>query len=669
MSTTIFSKCSLYESKSIFENLLYKNASKCDINFFMAENNILIGNGVKLNDLSELLFMNGCITSIYIQMCELNLTEFVNLISKQNSLQRLYLLSLLGIHCFRELCGNLLNIIPWLKELLIHSTDSSCILTSDMLTVQRNYTSVLLITSDMLIGQNPTSRQLSFTLQLEPNIKVWKLPNCHVNVEAFYQLIGMLNAVHVIELDISGCNLGECELQEFKQYSKQVKCFADLMKLNISDIKITDQAAIDMANILSNATKLHNFILSNNKLLTTSASKLLNNFSMMVKFDNSFNPINNETARDIAVFLSQNSGLKELNISSCNLQTKGAVTVFKGMRNLSHLTKLNINNNNISDEVADDIAVVLFQNDSLEELDLSHSYIQATGAVNIFKKMNSILHLLKFNISHSSITVESADGLAKILSQNVGLKELDLSYNHLQTTGTSILCKGISGLTNLTKLNISNNDISGEAACNIAAVLAQNKSLKELDLSYNNLGASGVVRIFISMKSFTDLIKLYIGSIGITSFAADDLVAVLNNNKNLKELDLSHNDIQTNGPAEIFNKIIILNLSKLNISHNNITSQAAGDIVIFISQNTELEELDLSHNSLQTPGAVEICRANISKLIKFNICHNNITIKATNDIAAFLSHNNKLQVLNLSGNDLQCTNIFKICKPLMIYLY
>ena len=663
MSTTNYSQCNHYDSKSIFEDLLnslYKNASKCDITFCMTENNILIANGVKFNDLSKLLILNDCITSVYIKMCELNITEFVNLISKQNSLQRLYIFSLLEIRCFRELCGNLLNTIPWLKELLVHSTDSSCILTSDMLTAQRIYTSVLLITSDMLIGQNPTSRQLSCILQLEPNIKVWKLPNCHISVQTFYQLIVMLNDVHVTELDISGCNLGECELQEFKQYTKQVKCFADFMKLNINDIKITNQAAINMANILSNATNLNNFVLSNSTLLTTcSASKLLNNFSVMVKFDISFNAINDETANDIAVFLSHNSELKELNLSSCNLQTIGAVRVFKGMRNLSHLTKLNVSNNNISGEAADDIAVVLSQNNSLEELDLSHNCIQATGAVKIFKKMNSILHLSKFNISHNSITVVSAYDLAKFLSQNVGLKELDLSYNYLQTKGTTIVCKGISGLTNLTKLNISNNDISGEAACDIAVVLSQNKSLEELNISYNNLGASGVVRIFMNMKNFADLVKLNIGSIGMTNFAADDLAVVLNNNKKLKELNLSYNNIQADGTAEIFNKITMLNLNKLDISHNNITSQAAEDIATFLSQNTELKELDLSYNSLQTTGAVKICRANISKLIKFNICHNNITTEATDDIAVFLSHNHKLQVLNLSGNDLQCTNIFK----------
>ena len=111
---------------------------------------------------------------------------------------------------------------------------------------------------------------------------------------------------------------------------------------------------------------------------------------------------------------------------------------------------------------------------------------------------------------------------------------------------------------------------------------------------------------------------------------------------------------------EIFKNTVILSLkNKLNISHNNITNQGADDIAMFISQNTELQELDLSHNNLQTVGAVKICRTSMSKLTKFNISHNNITTEASNDMAAFISLNNKLQLLDLSYSNLGFANIFK----------
>ena len=191
----------------------------------------------------------------------------------------------------------------------------------------------------------------------------------------------------------------------------------------------------------------------------------------------------------------------------------------------------------------------------------------------------------------------------------------------------------------------------------MAVVLSHNTSLEELDLSCNNFGASGAARLFLSMKSFTRLIKLNAGNIRMTNFAADIVANVVNNNSNLKELDLSNNSI---GAMEIFKNTVIFNLNMLNISHNNISDQGADDIAMFISQNTELQELDLSHNNLQAAGAIKICRTNISKLIKFSISHNNIiTTEVSNDMAAFISLNNKLQLLDLSYCNLRFASTFK----------
>ena len=668
-SVTNFSRFSYYEDRYIFEdllNLLQKNVTKCEVTFYMIKNSILIANGVKFSDLSKILPLNNDLKSIYMKQCELNLETLAKLITQQKCIKVLHIFnfkSLLDIdfYCLKEICINLLNAAPELTELLIHSTSQrlSCILEADLFLIQR----VLLATSDTLIGQNPTSGQLSLILHLEPNITVWKLPNCHFNFETFYQLAIMIN--NVSELDVSGCSIGECELQELNQSSEKGKCFTNLTKLNISNIKITIQAASNMADMLLHTTKLNDFDLhnnNNNNLLTACASKVFSNLSSLIRLDISFNRISNKTANDIAVLFSQNSELKEVDMKSCDLQATGTVRVFKAMKNLSNLTKLNISNNNISDEVSDDVAVALFQSNSLEELDLSHNCVHAAGAIKIFRKMNLILHLSKFNISHNGITDKAADDLADVLSHNFGLTELDLSYNCLQATGASIICKRMNGLTNLLKLNISNNNITGEAAHDIATILSQNKSLEALDLSYNNLATSGTVQIFSSMKSLRSLTKLNVGSIGMTDFAADDVTVVLNNITKLKELDLSHNNIQTAGATKIFKNITISNLNKLNISHNNITDEAAEDIAAFISRNTDLKELDLCHNNLQDAGATKICKANISGLIKFNISHNNITAKESYDtsynMATFLSHNNKLQVLNLSCNNIRFISIF-----------
>ena len=673
VSTSNFNQCGDYENKYLFEvllTLLHKNVTQCEITFCMVENSILIANGIESNVLSQMLSLNDQLIYIYARRWEFNETELeaiINLVIKQKLLKRIYIIqSSLQTYHFKEMCRNLLNAIPWLEELLIHSTDSSCILISDLFAVQRSNTAILLINSDTLIGQNPTSRQLSLTLQLESSITVWKLPNCHFSVQTFYQLAIMLSDVS--ELDISGCSIAECDLQEIMKCSKQTNFFANLIKLDISFNTINGKTASIIAGILSQNTKLEELNISSCDLQAAGAVKIFKGLKYILhltKFNISHNGINDEVMEELAEILSQNVKLKELDLSYNFLKTKGAVKILKGMKSILHLSKFNIGHNKITDDVADDLAKFLSHNFGLTELDLSYNYLQATGVKSIFKGMRSIFHLTKFNMSHNAITDQVADNLAKILSHNVDLMELDLSYNCLQATGTSIICKRMNDLTKLIKLNISNNHINGEAAHDIGAILSQNKSLKELDLSWNNLGASGTVQVFLSMKSFIRLTKLNVSSIGMTDFAANDVTAVLNNNIKLKELDLSHNNIQAVGAMQIFRNIIS-NLNKLNISHNNITDHAAEDIAEFISHNTELEELDLCHNNLQAAGVVKICKANISKLIKLNISHNNITTIASNDIATSLSHNNRLQVLDMSYCNLGFIRIFKNMQTLSV---
>ena len=272
-----------------------------------------------------------------------------------------------------------------------------------------------------------------------------------------------------------------------------------------------------------------------------------------------------------------------------------------------------------------------------------------------------ITSLKKLNISNNGLNDIAAYGIVTILSYNAQLEELDLSFNNLQATGTIVICKNLSNLQSLTKLNVSNNNISGEAADNIAIVLSQNTLLQEINLSYNVLGAFGSLHIFQNMRKLSNLIKLNVCRIGITNMAAKDIVTILNNNVELKELDLSHNNIQATGATIIFEMALTENLHKFIISHNNINDNVEF-LETFLSRNTSLEELDFSHNNLQAAGAIKVCRANLSKLTGFNISHNDITIDAADDIGAFLSHNTKLRKLDLSGNDLQAigyTSIFK----------
>ena len=594
MSIAKFNNYIHFENKSVFEDLIYllhERNSKCEIDFCLLENNLLIANGVEHDRLHKILSFNKNLISIFIAKCKLNTAEYT-LISKQESLEKLYICdSFLDIHSFEY--EHLLNQTLRLKELFIHNIDSSCTLTFDLLEAKKYYRniSVLLIVDNILIGHNPTCEQILLSSKLKANLTVWRINNFPLNIELVKKIDDTLS--NVIDLSIIGCDLQEDKFQQCNNCDEQ---HSDHSK------------SID----------------------------------------------------SIGKFLSYFTKLKTLSLCHNNLQAAAAGKIFRYL-SVSNLRKLNISHNEIDKQAVDDTAKLLTQIFKLEELDLSCNNLQATEVVTLLSKVQNTLSCIRLNISHNNIDDKAAHYIATFLSRNTQLKELDLSHSNLQTVDAIAVCKGMSSLLHLTKLNISNNNITGAAAADLAVVLSQNILIEELDLSYNNFGMLSSLHILHSITKFSKLVKLNVCNIGLTEIAADDIVTVLNNSIELREIDLSHNNIQTMGATTIFKMASIKNLHKFNISHNNINDDVEY-VETFLNGNSELEELDFSHNDLQAAGVVKICRANISTLIKFNVNHNGITIDAADDIGAFLSHNTKLQQLDLSGNDLQelgYKNIFR----------
>ena len=523
---------------------------------------------MKCIKVTEALSSNSDLISIFIRKCGLKLNAITTLISKQESLEKLYIFE----SSIEELNKHFFKQVSKLKELFIHSTNSSCtsiIITFDLLAAQKDNpnSSVLLQTNTTLVAQNPTNEQISLSSQLGTKFKICKLCNILSNIKLFDQMADSLS--NVVELDISCCNLGEYELQQCNQYK------------HINKNQIID----NIAKFLSYLTKLVKLKLCHNDFL----------------------------------------------------QEPDAGKIF-GYLNVSCLTKLTISHNKINEEVIDDIAKFLSQIPILEELEISCNNLKVTETIKLLNEIRSSSNFIKLNVSDNDLDDKAAHKIAAILFHSTQLKELNLSNNNLQTAGVIKICKEMQKLRGLTKLNISNNNIGDEAAHDISFVFSQNKFLEEIDLSYNNLGSY--------------LTKLNVSGTGITNTAANDIATVLNNNANIQDLNLSHNNLQAAGATIIFEKTLIVNLHKFNISYNNITNDVES-LGTFLFKNTKLEEIDVSHNNLQTCNAIKICRPDILKLRKLNISYNNVTIDEEINIGYVLSHNTKLQTLDLSGNNLQ----------------
>ena len=438
-----------------------------------------------------------------------------------------------------------------------------------------------------------------------------------------------------------------------------------LTKIHFGNNNISDEAANYFATIVSCSSKLKELELSRNKLKTASAIKIMKALQKIYTLEKLYlnnNNITDEAADDIAAAVSCNIHLQELNLSNNNLQAQGTIRIAKSLQNISSLTKLYINDNNITPEAADDIGTAISCNSNLQEFDVSGNNLK-TSVVRIVKALKDICTLRRLCLSNSNITCTVADDVAAVISCNTQMEEFDVSKNNIQAMGA--IAKSLQHICTLKKLCMSNNNITDEAADDIAAAISCNIHLQELNLGSNNLKASGIIKIAKSLQNISSLTKLYINhnNVNITNEAANDIATAISCNIKLQELNFGSNNLHTSGTIKIAKTLQkIPSLTKLYINNSNITHEAADDIATVISCNAKLQEFNLSGNNLQKAGVIKVVKAlrDISTLRKLYLSNVGITDEVADDIAAAISCNTQIEVLDISGNNFKVMGAMKI---------
>jgi len=274
---------------------------------------------------------------------------------------------------------------------------------------------------------------------------------------------------------------------------------------------------------------------------------------------------------------------------------------------------LNLQGNHLQD---DDYLSILVQSDTLEVLDVSGNEIQSEGAIRLSKALKlhcSSVKVLK--LMNNSITKMAADELALAVATNTTLQVINLSHNRLQSMGIIKIFGSLQDSnTSLKVLDAEYNEITDWAADNIAATLKVNASLEQLNLSGNSLKTKGAIKIVNALKSNKTLKVLSMRSCDINDQAGDYIANVLAINRGLEELILCDNQLQTVGAARIIKSLSNnATLRLINLWNNNVTDQIAQDLSEVLIKNSTLEELVLSKNQISADGV---------KVILTGLCQN-----------------------------------------------
>ena len=134
-----------------------------------------------------------------------------------------------------------------------------------------------------------------------------------------------------------------------------------------------------------------------------------------------------------------------------------------------------------------------------------------------------------------------------------------------------------SGKAVLTELNLANNNLGVEGAKALADALKSGRAvLTHLDLSQNNLtnhgtDMSGILAIAEALKSGSAVLeKLVLDGNSIEDEGAVALGEALTSNKSLKELELFHCNIGTEGGKALAAALDTAVLTKLDAGLNNL---------------------------------------------------------------------------------------------------
>ena len=298
----------------------------------------------------------------------------------------------------------------------------------------------------------------------------------------------------------------------------------------------------------------------------------------------SYNMVTDEAAESIATVLYHNHKLQSLDLSSNCFTPEGLVIIFDHLKSAVYLRKLNISCNEITARASCVIATVLSHNSKLMELDIGNNLMQTYATATVFNSLKHTSNLKKLYINGNMITDEVADDIAVVLFLNTQLEELDISCNDLQTAGIIKIFEGIKHTRTITKLNIAHNIVTDEATPYVVDILLNNNNLKELNLGHIYL--KNYTSLQLPNLKLTNLNNFNFNGNIINEKI---ILHFLSHCTNLKVLDLSCTNLQNSGCIQILNRLDIFHLTKFNISGNDIITNVADNVGAFLSKNDELQ--------------------------------------------------------------------------------
>ncbi|XP_051749355.1 NLR family CARD domain-containing protein 3-like isoform X2 [Ctenopharyngodon idella] len=452
-------------------------------------------------------------------------------------------------------------------------------------------------------------------------IRFLKSPAAEEACEYLTEVLGK-SPFLLTELDLSEDKLGDLDGEKKKEHlALLMDSHSKLETIKLNNCVLTEKSCSVLATVLSSKTILKELNLNNSRLLDSGVKQISEGLK---------NPV---------------CELKILKLSDCSITEEGYKALASALRsNPSHLIELDLTGNDpgqsgvkeltdllqdpncqlktirflkspAAEEVCEYLTEVLGKSPLLlTELDLSEDKLGALDGEKLSALlMDSHCKLETIKLNNCELTEKSCSVLATVLSSKTILKELNLNNSRLLNLGVKQICEGLKNpVCELKILKLSDCSITEEGYKALASALRSNPShLIELDLTGNYPGQSGVKELSDLLQDQNCQLKLR-----FLSPAADEACqyvrGIVGENPLLvKNLDLSKHKL---GETRV-NQIAALlqdkhcQLNKLQLRDCGLTEESCSALATVLRSNSRLEVLDISNNNLQDSGVKKLQKA------------------------------------------------------------
>ena len=350
------------------------------------------------------------------------------------------------------------------------------------------------------------------------------------------------------DLRLQSCYLHYAGIQTIVEAMVKRTC---LHCIDLSDNAVSDQNSVLIASVIANNENLQKINFSNCELQSIGCQQLLQamaKITVLRHVNLSNNLLTGVEADSFALMIHQNIDLEYLNLSGCCDKPKDFEKVTGSLVNLKSLNFLDLSCNVINITSANEIAIIISNNAFLEDLNLSKCEFRKSAFLKIIFALQNIHHLKCLYLNSNSVGHEEATGISMVISKSPFLENVDLRNckKELKT-----ILSSLRNHTSLKHFDISSNTIKNHVVNEIYDVIDSNTQLIHLNISDTDVQEYGILKIFKAVERINTLKCIKMSKCMISNKAAQAIADAISVNCMMEELVFTNNDFYETGFAAI----------------------------------------------------------------------------------------------------------------------